>query len=53
MEEILHIASNFGIGFEEGGVSLSLPKFSMSSNLDLIPVMESMGIKDLFKKERS
>ena len=53
MEEILHIASNFGIGFEEGGVSLSLPKFSMSSNLDLIPVMESMGIKDLFKKNEA
>lgn len=53
MDEILHIASNFGIGFEEGGVSLSLPKFSISSNLDLIPVVESMGIEDLFKREKA
>ncbi len=53
MDEILHIASNFGIGFEEGGVSLSLPKFSISSNLDLISVVESMGIEDLFKREKA
>ena len=48
MEEILHISASFGIGFEEGGVALSLPKFAISSNLDLIPAMKTMGIEDLF-----
>jgi len=50
MEEILHIASSFGTGFEQGGVVLSLPKFSISSSLDLIPAMKSMGIEELFQE---
>lgn len=50
MEEILHIASSFGAGFEQGGVVLSLPKFSISSSLDLIPAMKSMGIEELFQQ---
>ncbi len=49
MEEILHLSADHGDAFAYGEVTLSLPKFAISSNLDLIPVMKNMGVTDLFE----
>ena len=51
MEEILHLSADHGDAFAYGEVTLSLPKFEISSNLDLIPVMKNMGVTDLFETE--
>lgn len=49
MDEILRLSVNQEDSFSYGEVTLSLPKFEISSNLDLIPVMKNMGVTDLFK----
>lgn len=50
MDEILQIlGSPSGYGAETGIVTVSLPKFSISSSLNLIPVLENIGITDIFK----
>ena len=49
MDEILQIIGTpTGYGAENGQVTLSLPKFAISSSLDLIPVLKSNGVTDLF-----
>lgn len=51
MDEILHLSADHGDGFTYGEVNLSLPKFEISSSLDLIPIMKNMGVTDLFELE--
>ena len=51
MDEILHLSVDYGDKFSYGEVTLSLPKFEISSNLDLIPIMKNMGVTDLFELE--
>ena len=53
MEDILRVCSyaESSEDYSYGEVTLSLPKFTISSNLDLIPVMKGMGITDLFDEK--
>lgn len=51
MDEILHLSADYGDKFTYGEVVLSLPKFEISSSLDLIPIMKNMGVTDLFQVE--
>jgi serpin B len=37
------------LGSPEGGVELQLPKFSFSTTLNLVPILQGLGVKDLFE----
>jgi len=52
IEEILHISSgNADRGAEYCDVTLLMPKFEAESTLDLIPLMQKMGVTDLFQPD--
>lgn len=53
MEDILRLCASGDDGYSYGEVSLSLPKFTISSNLDLVPIMKEMGVTDMFDVERA
>ncbi len=52
IEEILHISSrNADRRAEYCDVTLLMPKFEAESTLDLIPLMQKMGVTDLFQPD--
>lgn len=40
-------------GFSESELILQMPRFSVRSRLDLVPVLEQLGVKDLFDPARA
>lgn len=49
LDEIFRLSTSLGNEFEYGSLKLSLPKFTVSSDLDLIPAIKDMGVTDLFE----
>lgn len=53
MDEIFRLCSSGGDNDSYGKVTLSLPKFTVTSNLDLIPMIKEMGVTDMFDDRKA